>query len=99
MSQSHQLVGRERQDTEHQVAHDFGRPLNPDVIAAELILEPAIGAFGDRPLVVTEGIDRIELFLLAVARVVIDERYVVQAAAVFVQFSDAQSLCPSLHPY
>ncbi|MCK6413272.1 MAG: hypothetical protein L6Q55_12715 [Azonexus sp.] len=30
------------------------KTLNPDVIAAELILEPAIGAFGDRPLVVTE---------------------------------------------
>ena len=84
-SQADQLNGRERQDAEHQVAHDLGRTLNMNMKGTELILEPAIGTFSDGALVVTDGIRRFEWFLFAAARVVFDERHVFQAAAMFVQ--------------
>lgn len=76
-SQADQLIGRKRQNAEHQMTHDLGRTLNVNMTGTELILEPAIGTFSDGALVVTDGIRRFEWFLFAAARVVVDKRHVV----------------------
>ena len=89
LSQSHQLIGRQRQDTEHQVPHDLGAALDPDVVSAELILEPRIAALGDGAFVVTDGISRFKRFLFALARIVIDQWDMAQAAAVLMQLEAA----------
>ena len=68
MSQSHQLIGRQRQDTEHQVPHDLGAALDADGVAAELILEPRIAALGDGAFVVADRVGRLERLLQAAAR-------------------------------
>lgn len=87
--QSHQLIGAQGEDTEHQVAHHLDRPCDTHVAAAELVFESRVAAFGDGALVVAHGIGRLELDLLAAAPVVVDQRDVPQRAAVLVQFQAA----------
>src|SRR3972149_4002767 len=83
LSQSHQLIGTEREDTKHQVSHHLSVSLDPDGVAAELVLEPSVGALGCGAFVVTARLGLIELDLLSTAWVVIDQRYMTQSAAVF----------------
>jgi hypothetical protein len=42
----HQLVDGEREDAEHEVAHDLGMPAHAHEAAAELVLEARVGALG-----------------------------------------------------
>ena len=80
LSQSHQLVSRQRQDAEHQVPHDFRVALDPEGLAAEFVLESGIAALGYGALVVANRISRLEFFFRATARIVIDQRNMIQAS-------------------
>lgn len=82
LSQSHQLIGRQGQHAEHQMAHHLGSALDHDVVAAELVLEAGIAALGGGALVVADGLGRIEFNLGSLAGVVIDQRHMPQTAAV-----------------
>jgi hypothetical protein len=64
--QSHQLVGAQFQDAEHQMTHHLGVAPDHDVSATELVLEAGIAALGDGALVVADGIRRFEFGLLGV---------------------------------
>ena len=89
LSQSHQLIGRQGQDTEHQVPHDLGAALDPEGVTAELILEPRIAALGDGAFVVADRVGRLERLLQAAARIVVDQRDMAEATAVLMQFEAA----------
>ena len=91
MSPSHQLVGGQRQDTEHQVSHHLGVPRAPDRIAAELVLEPGIAALGNSTLVGADGFGRSKFDLLATARVGVDQGNVSQAVTRVAQLGTAIS--------
>ena len=89
LAQSHQLIGGQSQNTEHQVPHHLGVALDPQVVAAELILQARITALRGSALVVADGFGRGERDLLAAARVVVDQRNVAQASAVVAQLGAA----------
>jgi hypothetical protein len=65
LSQSHQLISGQCQDTEHQMSHHFSGPLDHQVLAAELILESGIAALGNGTLVISNHIRRLERLFLA----------------------------------
>lgn len=69
--------------------HHLGGALDPDALAAKFVLEPRIAALCDSALVVPDGLGWSEFDLLAPARVVIHQRHVPQAAAVFAQLGAA----------
>ena len=81
LSHSHQRVCRQRQNAEHQVAHHLGVPLDPEGMAAELILERSIAALGSGAFVVSDGFGRGEFDLLAPARVGVDQGNMAPSAA------------------
>ena len=81
MQQAHELIHGQRQQAKHPVAHHLGVTLNPDVVAAELILESCIHPFCHGALVVVHRFGRIEFNFLAAARVVINRREVSQVFA------------------
>ncbi len=81
LSQSHQLVSRQRQDTEHQMPHDFGGTLNPEGVATEFALESRIAALGHGALVETDRISRLEFFFRAAAWIMVNQRHMIQASA------------------
>ena len=85
LSQSHQRVCGQCQNTEHQVSHRFGVPLDHEVVSAELILESRIAALGGGTLVVSDCFGRGELDLLATPRVMIDQGDMAQASAMVTQ--------------
>jgi hypothetical protein len=87
--QSHQLVGAQDQDAEHQMTHHLGVAPDRDIPATELVLEAGIAALGDGALVVADGIGRFEFGLLATPRVVINQGDVAEVAAVLVQLEAA----------
>lgn len=70
--QTHQLIRRQHQQTEHQVRHHFIVPAYPDGRAAKFILQPAVGAFRLRALFVALRFRRREWPFLAATRIVID---------------------------
>src|SRR3990167_9408926 len=87
LSQSHQLIGGQRQHAEHQVPHHLGVTLDHDRGATELILESAIGTLGGGALVVADGFGRSKFDLLATTRVVVDQGDVTQTAAMVAQLA------------
>ncbi len=89
LSQSHQLVSRQRQDTEHQMSHDFGGTLNPEGVATEFALESRIAALGHGALVETDRISRLEFFFRAAAWIMVNQRHMIQASAMLVQHGAA----------
>ena len=89
LSQSLQLIGGQRQNTEHQVPHHLGVTLDHDRIAAELILESAIGPLGGGALVMADGFGRRKFDLLAATRVVVDQRNVALTATMVAQLGAA----------
>ena len=64
-SQSPQLIGQGRQDTDHPVPHHLGIPFDQDDPAAERLLESRVAALGDAALVVADGLGGREFDLLA----------------------------------
>jgi hypothetical protein len=93
LSQSHQLVSRQGQDAKHQVSHDLGSAFDPEYIAAEFVFESRIAALGHRALVITDRIRRLEFFFRATARIVINQRNMMQASTVVVQHGAAIGAC------
>lgn len=89
LSQSHQLIGGQSQDAKHQMAHHFGIAPDPQMFAAELILEPRIAAFGNGALVIANGFRRGEFDLLTPARVVVNQGNMAQTPAVVTYFGTA----------
>lgn len=84
-SKSHQLVSTESKQPKHQMAHDFGMSFDHDVAAAEFVLEARVGPFGHGAFTVANFIGRLEVFLLAATRIVVDQGNMSQFAAVVVQ--------------
>ena len=84
-SKSHQLVSTEGEQPKHQMVHDFGMPLDHDVAATEFVLEARVGPFGHAALTVANCVGRLEVFLLAATRIVLDQGYMSQFAAMGVQ--------------
>ena len=87
--QAHQLVDRQGQNAEHEVRHDLGGTPDAEGVAAELILEPGIAPLGHGALVVADGVGRLEFLLFAATRIVVNQRNMIQAAAVLMQFDAA----------
>lgn len=56
------------------MAHHLGVPLDPDVVAAKLILESRTHPLGHRALVITRRFSRIAFTFLAAVRVVVNQR-------------------------
>lgn len=67
------------------MAHDFDGPLNPQRGAAELILEARIAALRHCALVITNRVCGFKFFFEAAARVMVNQRYMIQASAVLMQ--------------
>jgi len=89
LQQAHQLIHRQNQQAKHQMAHHLGVALDPDVIAAELVLEPCIHPFRHCALVVAHSFGRIEFDLLATTRVVVNQRDMPQVFTVRPQLGAA----------
>lgn len=60
-------------------------PFDHDHAATELVLQARVGALGDAALAVPHSVGGFKEVLVARARIVIDQRYMAQAAAVGVQ--------------
>ncbi len=69
--------------------HDLDRAFNHDIIGTELVLESAVDSLSDRALVITDGIGRLKFLFLTTPRIVVNQRDMVQAAAIIVQLQAA----------
>lgn len=81
MSQSHQLIGRQHENAEHQMSGHLLGTLHAQGIATEFILETGIGALSHRAFAVSHRLGRIERDLLASTRIVVDQGNMSQTAA------------------
>lgn len=71
------------------MTHHLGAAFNPDIVTAKFVLESGIAAFRDGALVVTNRIGWFEFLFFPTARIVVNQRHMVQAAAVFMQLDAA----------
>ena len=53
--EAHQLIRREREHSEHAVAHHLRSAADADMAAAELVLEAAVDAFNRSAFVIANG--------------------------------------------
>jgi hypothetical protein len=96
--QPDQLIHGQRQNVEHQMAHDLHRAANPHRPGPEVILQPSVGPLGSGAFGVADRLGEAEaeplaqglpgsLFLLAAgiaADIDVDDRNVMERAAVTV---------------
>ena len=95
--QLEQLVGKQCDDTKHEMKPDFLCSPNHDVGAAEVFLQPAVKPLRDRPFPVAGRLMRGQGNNIFPPRVPINDGDVSQAAAQLVDGLRIISLCPSDH--